>query len=93
MLDENNDGKMAKYYSRCENGGNKHTFDEYGLCFECNKTREQVEREGIEHAFLSMFNAKSARLLFDDQDFGLQGVVEITSHEGNVLHIGILEKR
>ena len=93
MLDEKHDGKMAKHNSLCSEGGNIHTFDEYGLCFECDKSKEQVHKEHIENVFREMFNAKSARLIFDQQDFSLTGVVEMSSHKDDVLYIGILEKR
>lgn len=36
MLDPNHDGKAAKHAQRCDQGGDVHTFDESGTCFECD---------------------------------------------------------
>ena len=42
MLSEKSDGKMAKWLK-----GQKHTcvFDEYGLCFECDKPKPKEKNE------------------------------------------------
>lgn len=92
MLDEKNDGKMSKYKNRCENGGRLHTFDEYGLCFECNKTREDAMSEDIKDFFKDVFKAEAVSLSFDAEGFLLKGIIEIVSIGGHTIHLGLLEK-
>ena len=42
MLSPDYDQKLAKHSARCSEGGDQHTWDEYGICFECDARKDNV---------------------------------------------------
>jgi hypothetical protein len=94
MLDENNDQKMAKHNERCVNGGDKHSYDENDICFDCDqpKAQEEINKEQIENFFKQAFNVESAEMLRYNRGFRVKAVMKLKEKNGDFILLGLLEE-